>query len=650
MFLSDQETAVDLLYYESIAITVAKLIRDAEHKALTIGVHGDWGAGKSSVLKMVEAGLAADKGVVCLWFNGWTFEGFEDAKTVVLEEIVEALRRARPTSTKVGEAAKKALGRIEWLKVAKHAGGIGFNLLTGLPAPGQIENIVDAGRKLLSKKTEDLSGEDVEGFVDTVGGLVKAPADGRPSVPSQVHAFRKDFEELLAAAEITRLVVLVDDLDRCLPETAIATLEAIRLFLFVPNTAFVIGADEAMIEYSVRRHFPELPASSGPSSYARSYLEKLVQVPFRIPPLGGAETRIYVTLLLAQAELREDHPAFAKLLQTAREALRLPWAGGSLDRRAVEDALGGQLPAGLEQVLRISDQISGILSEGSRGNPRQVKRFLNSMALRLAVAEARKFRELVDRAVLAKLMLAERFAPDFYDQMARLATVAPDGKPAELASLEKAAREGTPRAAPSSSPARRAQQKAADAPPALPAIVEDWLKGDWVRDWAAIDPTLVDVDLRPYLFVSRDKRALFGVSNVSSHLSALVDRLMGEMLAAKVAEPEAKALGPLDAERVFDAIRQKISEREDLKTKPPGADGMALLVAAQPALQSRLLEFLTGLDPMKLGIWAVTSWSTCLIEADQVRAFEGLKKSWGAAGNPTLKAGVEAAAAMGSKR
>lgn len=190
-------------------------------------------------------------------------------------------------------------------------------------------------------------------------------------------------------------MILVDDLDRCLPETAIATLEAIRLFLFVPNTAFVIGADEAMIEYSVRRHFPELPASSGPSSYARSYLEKLIQVPFRIPPLGGAETRIYVTLLLAQADLREDHPAFAKLLQAAREALRLPWAGGSLDRRAVEDALGGQIPAGLEQALRISDQISGILSEGSRGNPRQVKRFLNTMALRLAVAEARNFASLL---------------------------------------------------------------------------------------------------------------------------------------------------------------------------------------------------------------------------------------------------------------
>ncbi|MEA2728231.1 MAG: hypothetical protein QOF70_2706 [Acetobacteraceae bacterium] len=69
---------------------------------------------------------------------------------------------------------------------------------------------------------------------------------------------------------------------RRLPNTAIATLEAIRLFLFVERTAFVIGADEVMIEHSVREHFPDLPPSSGPASYARNYLEKLIQVPFRI--------------------------------------------------------------------------------------------------------------------------------------------------------------------------------------------------------------------------------------------------------------------------------------------------------------------------------------------------------------------------------
>ncbi len=117
MFLNDQETATDLLYYEAIAKTVVNLIRRSPEAPVTVGVHGDWGAGKSSILKMTEAAFAGDDRVLCLWFNGWTFEGFEDAKAVVIETIVEELRRARPTSAKVKEAARKVLKRVDWLKL-----------------------------------------------------------------------------------------------------------------------------------------------------------------------------------------------------------------------------------------------------------------------------------------------------------------------------------------------------------------------------------------------------------------------------------------------------------------------------------------------------------------------------------------------------
>ena len=91
MFLNDQETETDLLYHEAIAKTVVRLIRQTPAAPITIGVHGDWGAGKSSILKMTEAAFAKDDRVLCLWFNGWTFEGFEDAKTVVIETIVAEL-------------------------------------------------------------------------------------------------------------------------------------------------------------------------------------------------------------------------------------------------------------------------------------------------------------------------------------------------------------------------------------------------------------------------------------------------------------------------------------------------------------------------------------------------------------------------------
>src|SRR3546814_13240077 len=99
-----------------------------------------------------------------------------------------------------------------------------------------------------------------------------------------MHAFREEFEELLRRADIDRLVVLVDDLDRCLPETAIETLEAIRLFLFVPKAAFVIAADEGMIEYAVRQPFPDLPVAAGPAPEPRTPLAKPSPVPVRLPP------------------------------------------------------------------------------------------------------------------------------------------------------------------------------------------------------------------------------------------------------------------------------------------------------------------------------------------------------------------------------
>ena len=73
MFLNDQETAVDLLYYESVAKTVVKLVRSTPLAPVTIGVHGDWGAGKSSVLRMTSDILEKDKKTLCIWFHGWTF-------------------------------------------------------------------------------------------------------------------------------------------------------------------------------------------------------------------------------------------------------------------------------------------------------------------------------------------------------------------------------------------------------------------------------------------------------------------------------------------------------------------------------------------------------------------------------------------------
>ena len=146
MLIPDHETEIDYLNCEAISQTVVELLNDNRKRPLTVGIHGDWGAGKSSILKMIESELSSKKNVAVLWFNGWTFEGFDDAKTVLIENTITELRRKRSTVGKVKEKATKLLKRVDWLKITKRSSGLAFNVLTGLPAPDQIETAIGALR------------------------------------------------------------------------------------------------------------------------------------------------------------------------------------------------------------------------------------------------------------------------------------------------------------------------------------------------------------------------------------------------------------------------------------------------------------------------------------------------------------------------
>lgn len=646
MFLSDQETATDLLYYEAIARTVVKLIRETPEAPVTIGVHGDWGAGKSSILKMTETAFSGDERVVCLWFNGWTFEGFEDAKVVVIETIIDELRRARPLSTKVAEAAKKVLKRVDWLKLARKAGGFVFTAASGIPTFDQVQGLAGLATNLLAKPQAMITGEEIKSIIENAGDFIKeAPVDEADHLPAHIHAFREEFKALLEAAEIDQLVVIVDDLDRCLPQTAIATLEAIRLFLFVERTAFVIGADELMIEYAVREHFPDLPPSSGPVSYARNYLEKLIQVPFRIPALGLSETRIYVTLLLAEAALGAGDPRFKNLLAAARDELRRPWASRGLDRKAVETAMGGDIPGAVAQALAISGQVAKILADGARGNPRQIKRFLNSMMLRHAIAQERGFGDDIARPALAKIMLAERFYPDFYEHIARLAAGAADGKSEALAWLETQVK-AEPEEAGDGKGAKPAKKGGGDVSPEM----EEWAKNEWVKNWALIEPALAAVDLRPYVFVTRDKRGVLGGLVAASHLEALVERLMASKLSAHGAATDVARLGAGEPEQLFDAIRERILAEDNLSSEPRGVQGLLVVVASQSALQRRLLGFARELPVNKIGAWAPSGLASAFTDAQVKAEFGVLVEAWAEQSeNAMLQKAAQLIAKMGKR-
>lgn len=623
MILTDNETKIDLLNNEAIANTIIELLRSRPDRPVTIGVHGDWGAGKSSVLEMIESGLADDGDVLCLKFNGWRFQGFEDAKIALIEGIVSGLIEKRPALTKAVDTVEDVFQRIDWLKLAKRAGGLAVTTFTGIPTIAQVQSLVGSLESMVSDPGKFATKENLSAAIDEVKGVLK-PKDGK-NIPEEVEAFRKAFDNLLEKAGVKQLIVLVDDLDRCLPDTAIETLEAIRLFVFTSRTAFVVAADEAMIEYAVRKHFPDLPDSTGPRDYARNYLEKLIQVPFRIPALGETETRIYVTLLLAGVDLGDADPDYAKLIEVAREQLKRPWLSGGLDAAIFRNALGGSAEKA-NNALVLSDQIGPLLASGTKGNPRQVKRFLNTLLLRERTAIARGFGDDIKLPVLAKLMLAERFLPKFFEQIAYASAINPKGQCEDLGLLEEGLKaKASDEKSTNSKSSESTKEKSI---PSEATLLAEWKASDAVSDWALLTPYLAEVDLRPYLFVTKDKKDYFGPVSVLGHLASVVDKLFGGKLVVQGFESELKQLAQPEADKVFEAVRSRIVSVGNFSDKPEGTDGLIVLVKAQPGLQGALLDFLESLPKDKCGSWVVGGWQGVVKDPEPKARLTALLEIW----------------------
>lgn len=97
---SDHETDQDFLGFTHLVKAVTDVIVRDDLLPATIGVYGDWGGGKSSLLKMVAADLSAREDFLVLQLNGWLFEGYDDAKTALMETILDEIASKKTLTAK----------------------------------------------------------------------------------------------------------------------------------------------------------------------------------------------------------------------------------------------------------------------------------------------------------------------------------------------------------------------------------------------------------------------------------------------------------------------------------------------------------------------------------------------------------------------
>lgn len=489
---SDNETTQDLLGYQVHADLLRKIILNDAMLPISIGVFGNWGSGKSSLMLLLQQSLHEWEEshqnehsiILQVYFNSWQFESYDSTKLTMIESILEALDKDINTRKNVFERADDLLARINFLKVGVFILKKAYDNLTPdwmkkwLPKKDDIDKIT--GKDKYNNLLEDVTKGNTSKFIAT---------------------FRELFEDLVNDMGYKAVIVYVDDLDRCDPKRIIGCLEAVKLFVNVKKTAFVIGADERIIEYAISQHYPIQMKKEDISSPFSDYLEKLIQLPYKLPRLSDNEQETYITLLLCKNHLNEIH--FNQIHQKYLEFRKTD----KHSKYNIDD-IKANIPENQNidfYAVEYRLPIVPIIKQFLNGNPRQLKRFLNTLYVRQELADVAGFRD-IRPDVLTKIMVLEynTLYNSRFEELYKLQNENGGVLPLEDVEQEAKTEEGIQN----------------------PQWKDNW-SSDYLKQWLSSEPSLKDINLQNYFWVARDalKNEKPIASLVTSKVMLLFQRL-----------------------------------------------------------------------------------------------------------------------------
>lgn len=465
----DTETAEDLLGYRFHAKLLKDIVLDDNMLPTSIGIFGNWGYGKSSLMllmqKEVDIEIAKQKEAGKEWrvlqvrFNGWQYENYESTKYTLIQVLLDSVESYLSADNGFFEKLDGLLRRINLLKV----GVLLFKKYAWSQIPSEIKEHLPSNEEL--KACID---------VDNINKFRAEFENDRTSL--FVTSFRKLFESIIKDAQFKSVIVYIDDLDRCSGERMIDCIEAIKLFLNVEHTAFVLGADERMVELAIKEHYPAQDRNKSVIySPFSDYLEKLIQIPYRLPKLSFGEQATYIMFLL----LKSKYPNFFDGVLAKYYEFKDKEPFKVYTYKQFKQDLNGRNIPDVEKLLEIVPMMNRFLN----GTPRQLKRFLNTFDLRLRMVKVASMRE-INEIILAKLMLLEynfKYQKLFESLYGMQQTN--QGTIKDIDKVESNAK----------------QNKNLD-----DKRWEEWADDKLVWEWLKVEPSLMGVNLAPYFWIARD--------------------------------------------------------------------------------------------------------------------------------------------------
>lgn len=223
----------------------------------TIGVFGEWGTGKTSLMRLVERELAAHDNVVTVWFNAWRYEQEEHPVIPLIGSIVRELQQQQARHSRLRSSAK---GLVKALKALAY----GVSVTPSVKVPGLAGVEASLAFKDVADKYEELTKDALLDRSLYYGAF------------AEMDAVKLDPD--------IRIVVLIDDLDRCFPDKGVKLLESVKLALTQPGFIFILAVAREVIEGYLQHRYT---TDFGIKDFdGKRYLDKIVQLPFQIPAVN----------------------------------------------------------------------------------------------------------------------------------------------------------------------------------------------------------------------------------------------------------------------------------------------------------------------------------------------------------------------------
>lgn len=242
----------------------------------TVGVFDKWGKGKTSFLKMLQHKITKENKnkYFTVWFNAWKYEKEQDPIIALLMSINETLEANKTILEKLNEGLAEIGENIENASIyIKHTILELLNYKTKVNILGQ-----EFSNSFSASKVYKNSNNEIEKLKS------KDELDELINQSSYIKIFDnlKKFQEILVKKDV-HMIIFIDDLDRCMPDNAVSLLENIKLVLDLKNVTYILAVANEVIEGHLEHKYEKDFGLDKKYEHGKSYLEKIVQLPFYLP-------------------------------------------------------------------------------------------------------------------------------------------------------------------------------------------------------------------------------------------------------------------------------------------------------------------------------------------------------------------------------